>query len=469
VFASEIKPILLTIPKPGLSDEILEKFFVFKYVPGNETLMKGIRRIPPGSILEYELASGKNEIKYFWKLKQNSDYNKISYADAKIVLEDLLKNSINSQLVADVPVGTFFSGGVDSSIIAFNLLDHREITHYIARKSAHDTLKEGTTSDYYYAERLAKHLNLNLSEVNIGGNELTLETMRKTIFHSDDLIADGSLIPSYMITEGASKTSTVLLSGMGADEIFYGYAGHQISLLSIYFDKSPQFLISPLMNYFRNLKPGAGSFKAYKRYLKKLGRYYHLDNLKYGLMNIVGDYENSRDVIKSQSGSAADYIQQYFLNNENLFQSISLFEIDNFLIKNLHYLDRMCMANSVEGRVPYLDYRLVEFAYSLPRSFKLSGTGKGKRILKETYAGKLPSYIFKRRKAGFGMPLRSIFSSQPKINELLDEEFLRSLNIFATEKINSIINKHITGEEDNSSIMYALISFQEWYKMFLRN
>jgi len=469
IFASELKPILSAISKPEISEENLENYFVFKYVPGNETLVKGIKRLQPGSFLEYDLGGGNHETKHFWNLKLNEDYRNMSYTDAKNTLEELLNKSITSQLIADVPVGVFFSGGVDSSIIASSTLHHPEIAYYTARKSQQDIIKEGTISDYYYANKLAKDLKLNLELVDIGGAQLNLELIRKTIFYSDDLIADGSQIPSFLITQEAAKTSTVLLSGMGADELFYGYAGHQISLLSTYLENAPGILINPLMKSFRELKPGIGSFKAYKRYLKKLGQYYEYDNLKYGLMNIVGDYRNSLSVINNNPGSARDYILNYFNSGSSLFDSITRFEIENFLVKNLHYLDRMCMANSVEGRVPYLDYRLVEFAYSLPRNYKLSGFGKGKKILKETYSGKLPSYIFKRRKAGFGMPLRSIFSSQSKIKELLDEDYFQSSKNFSIENIRRIINNHLKGTEDNSSIIYALISFQEWYKMFIKS
>lgn len=127
----------------------------------------------------------------------------------------------------------------------------------------------------------------------------------------------------------------------------------------------------------------------------------------------------------------------------------------------------MCMANSAEGRVPFLDYRLVELAYNLPFHYKLSRTGKIKLILKDAFKNDLPDYILKRRKAGFGMPMRSIFSSEEKIKELVDQEFFNSLGVFSLENINRVVTNHIKGYEDNSSIIYSLIAFQEWYKMFI--
>ena len=160
-----------------------------------------------------------------------------------------------------------------------------------------------------------------------------------------------------------------------------------------------------------------------------------------------------------------DYFQSYFGNENEIYDNLFRFETENFLIKNLNYGDKTSMANAVEMRVPYLDHRLVEFAYSLPRSFKLSATGKSKQILKDTFANKLPDYILNRRKAGFGMPLRSIFSDRKNIDKLLDIDFFSGQNNFNIDNIREIINNQLSGKEDNSQIIYALISFQEWIKI----
>jgi asparagine synthase (glutamine-hydrolysing) len=124
------------------------------------------------------------------------------------------------------------------------------------------------------------------------------------------------------------------------------------------------------------------------------------------------------------------------------------------------------MANSVEVRVPYLDHRIMEFAYSLPREYKLGRLGKIKRILVDAFADQLPSYIVRRRKAGFGMPIRSTFQSREKVYELLDLDLLAGVAPFDQVHIRQLIDSHADGREDNSSIIYALISFQEWYKTY---
>jgi asparagine synthase (glutamine-hydrolysing) len=155
----------------------------------------------------------------------------------------------------------------------------------------------------------------------------------------------------------------------------------------------------------------------------------------------------------------------YFQKGNDIFDSLFHFEMENFLVKNLHYTDRMAMANSVECRVPFLDHRIIEFAYSIPRNYKLTTNGKFKQILKDTFKTQLPDYVINRRKAGFGMPLRSIFSNKKTIDALLDRNFFAGFAKFSVANIDKVIENHVTGKVDNSSIIYALISFQEWYKI----
>jgi asparagine synthase (glutamine-hydrolysing) len=465
IFASEIKALLAAGIKPELADEHLQLYFVFKYVPGNGTLYKNIRRLPPGGYLEYDLVTGRIEIKRYWSLGKNNRYQELSYPEAQRCLFDLLRNATEIRLMADVPVGTFLSGGIDSSIIAYFLRDHPEITHYCARKSQADLKKEGTTSDYYYAFKLANQWKLSLSGIDIGSAELTPAMIKKILFYSDDLIADGSQVPSYLITAEAGKSSKVILSGTGADELFLGYAGHLLVLMSQRLDRLPHLIAQTMANGFKRLSQGRGHFLAYRRYLHRFGKYYSYPPYKYGFYDIVGDFENSCSVYKGNKQEVIQFFKNYFPRDGDKFDLIFHYELDNFLVKNLHYVDRMSMANSVENRVPFLDYRIVEFAYGIKRNYKLSSLRKAKKILKDTFQSKLPVYILKRRKAGFGMPLRSIFAVKENIERLLQKDFFINFYGFSPEDIDRIIDNHLSGKEDNSAIIYALISFQEWYKM----
>lgn len=462
IFASEIKAILAAgIPAVLNEDEILN-YFVFKYSPQQKTLYKNIHRLAPASYLEYDIAGNTFSVHTYWQVKKNEAYKNLSYADAGECLFELIKDSTQMRLLADVPIGNFLSGGLDSSVLAYFLKDRKDILHYCARKSESDLKKEGTTSDYYYAEKLAKDWNLNLHHADIGSDEASIGMIRKTLSYSDDLIADGSQIPAYLITKDAAKTSKVILSGMGADELFLGYAGQMLTLISSqYLSKMPGGIVS----LAAKINQGKGKFLAYRRYLHKLGKYNAYPAYKYALYNIVGDFDNSCSVYGGNKDAVTGMLSGYFAKGEDVFDALFHFEMENFLVKNLHYTDRMAMANSVECRVPFLDHHIIEFAYSIPRNYKLTASGKFKRILKDTFKEQLPAYIIKRRKAGFGMPLRSIFSNPKTIYALLDKEFFVGFPNFSTDAIHKVIENHLNGKEDNSSIIYALISFQEWYKL----
>jgi asparagine synthase (glutamine-hydrolysing) len=170
--------------------------------------------------------------------------------------------------------------------------------------------------------------------------------------------------------------------------------------------------------------------------------------------------------VSGDRAALADFLAGYFPAGEDPFDCYKRFEYENFLQKNLSYVDRMSMANSVEVRVPYLDHRIMQFAYSLPREYKLGALGKAKRVLVDAFAGLVPAYVRQRRKAGFGMPIRSIFASRQKVYDLLDLDFLSEVAPFDQAHIRGLIDSHADGREDNSSIIYALISFQEWHREF---
>lgn len=465
LFASELKAILASGIKQKLCDQRIYEYFIFKYVPQEGTLFNNIHRLKPGHYLTYDFEAEKLDIEPYWVLKKKPEYSKLSYKEAKECFYELMKDATRIRLISDVPIGTFLSGGLDSSIIASFLKNNKEIVHYCASKNKKDLKKEGTSSDLMYAEMLAKDWGLNLTKQYIGVGEVTQEMIRKTLYYSDDLIADGSQIPSFLITQESAKTSKVILSGMGADEIFLGYPGHVITNFSLMLDKLPRSLATLLTNWFKKIPQGRGRFLTLKRHLHRIGKYYSYPTYKYGPLNIVGDFENSASIFKGDKEAIITIFNKYFPKDRDVWNSLFHFEIENFLVKNLHYLDKISMANAVESRVPFLDFRLVEFAYSLPKSYKLAGLIMTKKVMKDAFARILPRYVIKRKKAGFGMPLRSLFSSKEKIDKLIDWDFFNNYERFSVDNIEKIIESHINGKEDNSSIIYAIISFQEWYKM----
>ena len=465
VFGSEIKALLAGGVEPVLARDNLQKYFVFKYTPGTATLFQGVYRLPPGHYLEYDFSTHRSQTVRYWELPVQTDYS-TSYADACDWVRELMEDATALRLVADVPVGNFLSGGLDSSIVAALLRDSGKIVHYCARQSEAANALEGTSSDYLHARRLADDWQLHLQAVDIGSAELSREQIARTAYFADDLIADSAQIPTYLITEGAGHTSKVFLSGMGADELYLGYAGHLLTLLSSYIEATPGHGV--FLHMVSKLDQGRGSFKSIRRYLYRLGKYRDYPAWRAAIFSLVGDFETSASLVDGDRDLIADYLAGYFPAGRDPFEGFKRFEFDNFLQKNLSYTDRMSMANSVEVRVPFLDHRLVEYASRLPRQFKLDNLGNTKRILKDSFRSRVPAYVTERKKAGFAMPIRSVFGSRERVAALLDYPLLSDAAQVNIEAVETAIARHVGGAEDNSSLIYALISFQEWYRVFFR-
>ena len=461
-FGSEIKAILAAGIPAELESDHVQRYFTFKYSPGSETLYRYIKRLPPAHYIEMDLQSKEVSVHQYWS-PQSVDVAK-DYPGRCEQLRDLLKRSVELRLEADVPVSTFLSGGLDSSVIASLIKDNSQIMHYCAVKNETDIKAEGTTSDAAYADQLAKEWNLNFERIPIGSEVLTPELIQTTLKFSDDLIADGSQIPSYLITSRASEKSTVVLTGMGADELFYGYGGHIITRWAGSLDKFPVGTGNLLAKMMAGVHPGKGKFKAVKRYLYKLGRYYQHPH-RFAPLSVVGDWNNSMQIFDGNNDSVWGMLQHYSGSND--LQKLEQFERENFLVKNLHYMDRMSMANQMESRVPFLDHRLVEWAYSLSLTDRINGLANTKRILKDSFERDLPRDIVRRRKAGFGMPLRSLLSKPETVKALLSPSFFANFDGFSPVAIRRVIEEHQRGIADHSSIIYALISFEHWYKMYI--
>jgi len=468
LFGSELKVFLNSGRNYTENSETLRSFFTFKYYPGNETSLRNVHRLPPGCVLTWDARSCIANISRYWYPPSSTEISDWEYSAATDKLTGMIGDAVLCRLMSDVPVGNFLSGGVDSSGIAYFMRERKDMLHHCARKSSKDLKVEGTSSDAGYAARLARDWGLDLRYYDIGhGNDIeTLEALiRTTVRYSDDTIADGSQIPSYLITQAASKHSTVLLSGMGADELFLGYGGHILTLLSLYLDTLPKWMSGMTFGMLAELNPGRGRFKGQKRFLKKLGLYHGYSSSRYAMFSIVGDYERSKAIVHDGT-DPMDFISGYFNAGQDPFSSLSRFEYENFLVKNLSYLDRMCMANSVEGRVPYLDPAIIDFAFSIPREYKLSGFGRTKRILKDALKPVLPSYILNRRKAGFGMPLRSMFMNELVTRSLLKLDYFAGRSEFNLPHIESLIREHLAGANDNSSLLYALVTYRLWREEF---
>lgn len=457
-FASEIVAFKAAGFSLSLNKHGIGRYLAFKYSPGSETLFAEVRRLMPSTILEFDLGRGtKTESKY-WELSREIVPFKGSYADAKSQLRHLVEKAVKSRLIGDVPIANYLSGGLDSSIIAHYLKGGNNV-HFCAVKNQSDLQAEGTTSDGYYAEKLATDWGLDLRKISIGQNTLTEENLRNAVTSCGDLIADGSIIPAMLIAQKAAEDHRVVLSGMGADELFLGYNGHFLLRLSQMSQRIPG--LKPVIGTaMRSVNAGKGPFKAYRRYLQKWGNNMGKD-YEAGRYSVVGDVDSGLSVFNGDAGFE-EYVAPYFPTGKDPFDALFDFEMENFLVKNLHYLDGSSMAYGLESRVPFLDHELVTFAAGLPTEYKLNWKMKSKKILKEAYSPEIPSYITRRRKAGFGMPLRSLLAKDDVLNRLLPLDYFGDRPYFDADQIKKLIAAHKSGHQDQSALLYALISFKMW-------
>lgn len=462
-FSSEIKGFKAAGLPLTLNDREIGKYLVFKYSPGSLTLFTEVERLKPAEMLVFDLEKESVQRSKYWKLSSAIRPFKGSYQDAKVELRYLLEKAVRSRLIGDVPIANYLSGGLDSSLIAHYLKCGNNV-HYCAVKNAADLKAEGTTSDGYYAERLAGDWNLDLRQVPIGIENLTQHHLDAAVEACDDLIADGSIIPAMLIAKMAAQKHRVVLSGMGADELFLGYNGHFLLRINAFAEKIPG-LKANAGKLMQNIDVGNGAFKAYRRYLQKWG-----NNIgkpfEASRFSVVGDVDSALTICKGNAGFE-DFVAPYFSTSRDVFENLFEFEMENFLAKNLNYLDRSSMAYGLESRVPFLDTALVAFAAGLPSDFKMGKNFKSKKILKEAYRNELPNYVTRRRKAGFGMPLRSLLANQKLRDSFLPLDFFGDLPFFDQTAIKNIVEVHLSGKQDQSALIYALISFRAWYNKWL--
>lgn len=440
-WASETKA-LKALGRLELNENSIRKLLGFQYLPDNkETTIKNVCKVPPGHFIIYDLNKKTQEIKSYWSLKINEEIRKLSFRDAKERLENLLVDSVKLRLVADVDIGIMLSGGLDSSIIA-------ALAQKYSNKKAH-TFTAGFRNkidERSYARKVSGHIGSNHVEIMIKTEEVA-SNIEKFINYFDDLNTfDGGLLTNFLIAEKMRERGIkAILLGEGSDEIFGGYSWFGISKLP--FSLLPNIIKKYLYYYStsRNL-----SFKPLL--------YFRQINEKFNQL----------------SGSA-----------QNFFDSISAYEI-SYQLPN-HYLmkvDKGTMAQSVEARVPYLDYRIVEFAYSLNSQFKLKGGWHSfrrineKYILREIAKEYLPEEIAMRKKQGGMLSIAEVIkSNMPKIKEyLLDEKSLSS-QIFGRKKIEELFNKKPDSigksnwhfrEVEREMFLWKLFILEVWNKTYFK-
>jgi asparagine synthase (glutamine-hydrolysing) len=470
-FASEIKALLV---HPAISArfeaKLLEEYLAFGYTSGEETLFRGIKKLMPGCHLTLNAEGGAPVIAQYWRIPTEKPTVERSDAEWIRATRELLEESVRLRLMADVPLGMFLSGGVDSSAIA--ALMQRMVSEPV--KTFAVGYAEEEFSELGYAREVAARIGTDHREVKIGCSDF-FDSLPELVWHEDEPISWPSSVSLFHVSKLASSHVKVVLTGEGSDELFAGYSRYRHQLASERHMGMYRHVPEPLRQWIRERISTSGLIGAdLRRKLKHtvLGRSGDLQSLY--LENYYGAFSASdvRRLLKNpgDDGSAYAPFMKLFGSVPQLpyLERLLYADQQTYLEELLMKQDRMSMAASIESRVPFLDHKLVEFASQIPVSLKLRGT-TGKHILKEAVADLLPRDIIHRTKMGFPTPLkRWLLDAQcaPIYDFLLEEDGLLS-EVIAQEPLRDLLNRHRSKSEDATDRIWNLLNLQLWGDIFL--
>lgn len=481
-FASEIKALMAVPGIPNaLNDGALADYLTFLWVPGEQTLLAGIRKLEPGHYLIWQ--QGRVTVGPWFKLEYEPDPGptEMEWVDS---VRAMMLETVRRQMVADVPLGAFLSGGLDSSSLVAcmrHCFPDREIRAYTARSPSGEIASEQGVDDYPYAQRVANALDVRLKAIDVRPDVITL--LPRLVYHLDEPDADPAVFPSYLICKLAREDGTsVLLSGTGGDETFFGYRSHQAFKLA-----SQLGILAPslgaLMGFASSAAGAAlGSHHHLARRLGKLGRGLAPRGRLARHLAVV-DWSNPAErqsllrqgpIIpgehppRIEPGQSIERYAQLFAGKGDLnFHSHLL--MNSFLAShNFLYMDKSSMAVSTEVRVPFMDVELLRLAARIPEYVKLHGFVT-KSVLKRAMEPLLPRDVIYRRKTGFGVPLRRWIRHDlsPLLRSLFSPEAVRKRGLFDSSAVTRVIAQNDAGKVDHSYLIYALLTLEIWMQTFV--
>lgn len=475
VFASELKAILQFPVKKEIDYNTLALYLQLNYIPGTNSMLKHIAKIKPGNYAVIDNTGNYTTSAYyhvpFTPGTQISDAG-MDYNQAKAALRKLVEDAVDRRLVSDVPLGAFLSGGIDSSII----------TACAAKKVPQlNTFSIGFKDEPYfdetkYANLVAKKFGTNHTVFSVTNNEM-FENIFSILDYIDEPFADSSAIAVYILSQKTRQKVTVALSGDGGDELFAGYNKHKAeqrarqknavnTLMQAglpFFKALPKSRHSKFGNLFRQLSRYSEGLQltAAERYWRWCS--FSTQQEALGLLKNKGLVSGAE--LEKRKAFVLDAVKQSGDLNDVLFADTQLVLPGDMLTK----VDFMSMANSLEVRVPLLDYTVVDFAFSLPVSYKLDNA-QGKRILKDAFRDVLPDELFTRSKHGFEVPLLKWMQTGLRSlieNELLEKNFVQQQGIFDWSEIEKVKQKLFSNDPgDVHATLWGLLVFQYWYKKY---
>ena len=453
LFGSEVKS-FLKYPKfkKEVNEKALKHYLVFQYNPLEETFFKGVKKLRPGHYYIYE--NGKMEIKTYYNL--TLDYKDMTFDEAVVKIEKEVEESVKYHKISDVEVGSFLSGGVDSSYVVATALPDKTFSVGFDNKGFNETM---------YAKELSDSLGIKNFAKLITPDEF-FEGINKVQYYSDEPHANLSSVPLYFLSKLASEQVKVVLSGEGADELFAGYNEYADALPQRIYRKLPFGLRHKLYLKYKDRKHFRGQTIILKYGQKVEDRYI-------GPAEIMSD-ELANSLVTSKyknSETSRDLTKKYYDEVKNmddvskrLYLDMKMWIVEDILLK----ADKMTMANSIELRVPLLDKKMWELARTIPVRHKVHNEIT-KYAFRRAAKNKLPEDWAKRRKLGFVVPF-VLWIKEEKYYKIVKEVFNKDFvsEFFDKDKINKLLDDHFNGITNNGRKVYTIYTFLKWYEIYFK-
>lgn len=462
VFASEIKALLMhpAVPREAIFDDpaVLALYLGYGYIPAPQTAFKHINALPPAALLTWH--NGSVQVERYWQLPPiNPATSAFDERELIAQLRHHLGEAVRLRLLADVPLGAFLSGGLDSSLIVALM---QQASNQTVRTFSIGFADADGFDETPYAERVAQHLGTQHTRFVVEPDALGL--LPKLVWHYDQPFADSSAIPTFLVSQLTRQHVTVALTGDGGDELFAGYDRFRALRWFNRLGVVPRPFWQAAARGIAALPEGTG----YYNRLKRIGRFVRAaaqpTALAYFDLVRLFDAEQIQQMMGADDAAGADFaahIRGRLGLAQVLEANMQTYLPDDLLMK----ADRCSMAASLEARAPFLDHELAAWAVRLPLNAKLN-RAHGKYILKKAAEGLLPDDIIYRRKHGFGVPLgRWLRHDMTPVTDALHK--LEARGLFQPGAIGRLIAAHRNGERDHGFRLWTLLTLEWWYQTFI--
>lgn len=471
LFASELKSLLTQPECPRQPDELaLHHFLTLQYAPAPLTGFKGIKKLEPGHYLFINRASKSIQHRRYWQLRYAPDFS-VSEHEWCERIRDTVREAVRLRMIADVPVGAFLSGGIDSSVVValMSQLSTKPI------KTFSIGFKEQRYNELPYARQIAQRFATDHTEWIV--EPKAMEVLPHLIYHYEEPYADSSALPTYYVSKLTRNHVTVALNGDGGDESFAGYGRYSVQQFSDWYERFRfihMLTALPATAALKTMWPNTFTDRAY-RFARSLQQPY---DIRY--TNYVCYFSREQkttlytdEFAKRMMGyDTYDLIARRFREsnakshlNQTLYTDVTTYLPDDLLTK----VDIATMAVSLEGRSPLLDHHVMELAATIPPSLKLRGLNNKKYIFRQAFRGLLPATVLDRSKRGFGVPIDEWFRGELKdfVHDIITSQRAVGRGLFRRSAIESIFKQHTTTRTNYAHHLWTLLTLELWFRRFI--